>query len=97
MLVRASASVAKLRLLLVEDSARGHGIGRMLVEECVRFARQAGYRSMTLLTQSNLIAARKLYQSVGFECVSSEANTSFGPSLIAETWTLQLDQTASAT
>lgn len=96
MLVRASESVAKLRLLLVEDSARGHGVGRLLVEECVSFARQAGYRSMTLWTQSNLIAARKLYQSVGFQCIGSEANTSFGPSLVAETWTLQLDQPASA-
>jgi len=93
MLVRASESVAKLRLLLVEDSARGHGVGRMLVDACIRFARQAGYRSITLWTQSNLIAARKLYQSVGFECIGSEANTSFGPSLIAETWTLPLDST----
>lgn len=91
MLVRGSESVAKLRLLLVEDSARGHGVGRMLVEECVNFARQAGYRSITLWTQSNLFAARKLYQSVGFECVGSETHSSFGPSLTAETWTLQFD------
>lgn len=91
MLVRGSPDVAKLRLLLVEDSARGHGVGRMLVEECVNFARQAGYRSITLWTQSNLLAARKLYQSVGFKCMGSEANTSFGPALTAETWTLELD------
>lgn len=92
MLVRSSESVAKLRLLLVEDSARGHGVGRALVEACVSFARQAGYHSITLWTQSNLIAARKLYQSVGFECVGSEPNASFGPALIAETWTMPLDR-----
>jgi DNA-binding MarR family transcriptional regulator/GNAT superfamily N-acetyltransferase len=89
MLVRATDEVAKLRLLLVEDSARGFGVGRMLVEECVAFARKAGYRSITLWTQNNLFAARKLYQSVGFQCVGSEAHTSFGQSLVAETWTLQ--------
>lgn len=91
MLVRGSEGIAKLRLLLVEDSARGHGVGRMLVEQCVDFARQAGYRGITLWTQSNLIAARNLYQSVGFVCVGSETNTSFGPTLTAETWTLQFD------
>lgn len=95
MLVRASEGIAKLRLLLVEDSARGHGVGRRLVEECVDFARQAGYRCITLWTQSNLTAARKLYQSVGFECIGSEPNTSFGPSLIAETWTLHFDRAVS--
>lgn len=94
MLVRGSEGVAKLRLLLVEDSARGRGVGRMLVQACVDFARQAGYRSITLWTQSNLIAARKLYQSTGFECVASEPNTRFGPSLVAETWTMSLERSS---
>lgn len=97
MLVRGTEGVAKLRLLLVEDSARGHGVGRLLVEACVNFARQAGYRSMTLWTQSHLSAARKLYQSVGFECVASEPHTSFGQSLQGETWTLSFDPTARST
>lgn len=90
MLVRSSQEVAKLRLLLVEESARGYGVGRMLVEACLDFARQAGYRSITLWTQSNLLAARKLYRSLGFKCVGSEPNAQFGPALVAETWTLDL-------
>jgi DNA-binding MarR family transcriptional regulator/N-acetylglutamate synthase-like GNAT family acetyltransferase len=88
MLVRGSDEIAKLRLLLVEDSARGHGVGRLLVRECVEFARRAGYRSITLWTQSDLFAARRLYDAAGFKCVGSEAHNSFGKALVAETWTL---------
>lgn len=91
MLVRGPEGIAKLRLLLVEDTARGYGVGRMLVQECVSFARQAGYKGMTLWTQSNLLAARKLYVAAGFKLEKSEPHQSFGQSLVGETWGLQFE------
>jgi DNA-binding MarR family transcriptional regulator/GNAT superfamily N-acetyltransferase len=85
-----STDVSKLRLLLVEPKARGSGIGKRLVDECVRFAKQAGYRKIVLWTQSELDAARGIYQKAGFRCVKKEPHQSFGKDLVAETWELQL-------
>jgi len=86
-LVYKSKTVAQLRLLYVEPSARGHGIGSRLIEECVRFAKQAGYRKITLWTQSELIAARHLYQKAGFSLTTKETHDSFSRTgLVAETW-----------
>src|SRR5579884_13754 len=90
-LVKKSKTTAKLRLLLVEPKARGLGIGKRLVDECVRFARQAGYKKITLWTQSILGAARHIYKQAGFRIVGKQRNNSFGHALVAETWELQLD------
>jgi DNA-binding MarR family transcriptional regulator/N-acetylglutamate synthase-like GNAT family acetyltransferase len=90
-LVRKSASVAKLRLLLVEPSTRGMGIGKRLVEECIRFARQVGYKKIVLWTQSELKAARGIYQQTGFCLVAEEEHDSWSrKGLVAETWELKL-------
>jgi DNA-binding MarR family transcriptional regulator/N-acetylglutamate synthase-like GNAT family acetyltransferase len=91
-LVRKSATVAQLRLLLVEPAARGIGLGKRLVEECVAFARDAGYRKLVLWTQSELAAARGIYQSTGFRVVGKEKHRSFGKSLTGEYWELDLQR-----
>jgi DNA-binding MarR family transcriptional regulator/GNAT superfamily N-acetyltransferase len=89
-LVKADDGTAKLRLLLVEPRARGLGIGRRLVEECIRFAREVRYRRITLWTQSILIGARAIYERTGFRLVGQERHRSFGHDLMGETWVLDL-------
>jgi len=88
--VRQDDATAKLRLLYVDPAARGLGLGRRLVQECLAFARQAGYRRMVLWTNDILVSARRIYQAAGFELIEEERHHSFGKDLVGQVWARDL-------
>ena len=90
MLAKETASVARVRLLLVDPKARGLGLGARLTDECIRFARRAGYKKMTLWTHSVLTAARHIYQKAGFKLTRTERHRSWGRPVVSEHWDLEL-------
>jgi DNA-binding MarR family transcriptional regulator/GNAT superfamily N-acetyltransferase len=89
-LAKDSATVARIRLLLVDPKARGLGLGARLVDECLRFARRAGYNKVTLWTHSVLTAARHIYEKAGFKLMRSERHKDWGPPVVSEHWDLEL-------
>jgi DNA-binding MarR family transcriptional regulator/GNAT superfamily N-acetyltransferase len=94
--VRKTDAIAKLRLLIIDPKARGLGLGKRLVDECLRFAKEAGYKSMTLWTQASLLAARGIYARAGFKCTAAEPNHAFGVDLVSETWDIDFQKPAKA-
>jgi DNA-binding MarR family transcriptional regulator/GNAT superfamily N-acetyltransferase len=88
--MKENETTARLRLLYVDDAARGTGLGRKLVQLCTDFARSAGYQRIVLWTQSMLIPARKIYTAEGYRLINSEPHHSFGHDLVGETWELLL-------
>jgi DNA-binding MarR family transcriptional regulator/N-acetylglutamate synthase-like GNAT family acetyltransferase len=95
-LVKQSDEIAKLRMLLVDPKARGLGVGKRLVEECVRFARNRGYRKITLWTNDILATACHIYKNSGFKLVAEERHRSFGHHMVGQTWELDLVENAAA-
>jgi GNAT superfamily N-acetyltransferase len=89
-LIRDSGDVARIRLLLVDPKARGLGLGSRLVDECLHFARAAGYKKITLWTHSVLSAARHIYQKAGFKLMRTERHKSWGRPVVSEYWDLEL-------